>query len=318
MSDDLSDLNLAPPLDDPALAARIAALSPARRDWLAQAAGWGRDAAGRLAPDAQMAGFAPRLWQAFLDELFARADQPAEALRARRTQLALRADSRLRAGAEIAPNAFTQNIKNYPQSDGFTGFFELEVLNIAHPLYGGGMTPPLRREVLVSGDACVVLPYDPARDRVLLIAQFRPGVYLRGDADPWLIETVAGRLDPGETPEDTARREALEEAGIALGPLVALPPHYPSPAALTEYVYGFIGGADLSDPVAARLSAQRGGLAEEGEDIRVLIVDLAEAQAMLADGRIRNGPLIMALLWLAANRHAIGTTLGVETAARAP
>ena len=83
------------------------------------------------------------------------------------------------------------------------------------PLFGGGQSAPLLREVFVATDAALVLPYDPLRDRVLLVEQFRMGPYGRGDPRPFLLEPVAGRIDAGETPEEAARREGLRHKLLA-------------------------------------------------------------------------------------------------------
>ncbi len=55
-----------------------------------------------------------------------------------------------------------------------------------------------------------------ARDRVLLLEQMRAGPMLRGDANPWMLEPVAGMIDAGETPIRPALRECAEEAGLSL------------------------------------------------------------------------------------------------------
>ena len=69
------------------------------------------------------------------------------------------------------------------------------------------MGPELVREVLERGHAVVVLPFDPKRNQVVLIEQFRIGA-LGVVADPWLVEPVAGIIEPGEQALEVARREA--------------------------------------------------------------------------------------------------------------
>src|SRR3546814_12056588 len=78
----------------------------------------------------------------------------------------------------------------------------------------------MTREVFERGHAAAVLLYDPARDRVVLIEQFRPGAYAAG-FEPWLIAIVAGILEEGETPESVVSRAAEAEAGCKNS---ALPP----------------------------------------------------------------------------------------------
>jgi nudix-type nucleoside diphosphatase (YffH/AdpP family) len=145
-----------------------------------------------------------------------------------------------------------------------------------------------------------VLPYDPVRDRVLLIEQFRAGPYARGDAQPWMLEPIAGRIDGGETPEQSARREAVEESGLTLKDLHLVAQYYPTPGAKSEYLFGYIATADLPDG-----SAGIGGLEAEGEDIRSHVIPFARAMELVASGEINVGPLILLLLYLERMRDGL-------------
>ena len=95
----------------------------------------------------------------------------------------------------------------------FQGFYRLDRLQLRHELFAGGMGREINREVFVRHDAVCVLPYDPQRDEVVLIEQFRVGA-MGKTASPWLVELVAGLIDKDEQPEQVARREAQEEAGL--------------------------------------------------------------------------------------------------------
>lgn len=159
------------------------------------------------------------------------------------------------------------------------------------------MGPEIRREVFVSGDAVTVLPYDPRRDRVLLVEQFRAGPFGRGDPLPWQLEAIAGRVDPGETPEDAARREALEEAGLVLGPLEMVAEYYPSPGAMTEYIYSYVAITDLPDGVTGVYGSE-----DEAEDIRGHLLSFEALMAAVARGEVANAPLILTALWLQRER----------------
>jgi ADP-ribose pyrophosphatase len=141
-----------------------------------------------------------------------------------------------------------------------------------------------------------VLPYDPQRDRVLLIEQFRIGPYVHGGS-PWQIEIVAGILHEGESPAELARREALEEAGCVLSSeLLPVAAYYMSPGAVSEHMTLFCALTDLADAGGIH------GLDDEDEDIRVHVPSFDEAMAWLAAGRIQNSPAIIALQWLALHR----------------
>src|SRR5690606_30651548 len=148
-------------------------------------------------------------------------------------------------------------------------------LVLRHRLNHGGWSAPLLRAVFMSGDAAVVLPWDPVRDRVMLIDQVRAGPVARGDGAAWLYEAVAGRVDAGETPEAAALREAVEEAGLTIDRLIAGPHHYPSPGAVAEFLYLYVGIADLPDGIEGV-----GGLASEAEDIRSHLMPRSELTRM--------------------------------------
>lgn len=228
---------------------------------------------------------------------------PAAALRARQGQIMTRAGAGARAAVPrpetetLRRRAMPGDVENPHRRWPYANYFAVEEHDLRFRRFDGAMSPLLDRAVFISGDAAVVLPYDPVRDRVLVIEQFRVGPFARGDANPWLIEAVAGRIDGGETPEEAARREAGEEAGLTLRALIAGPRYYPSPAAKAEYIYSFIGIADLPDEAAGL-----GGLASEAEDIRSHVIGFDRFMALLDSGEIDNAPLQLLALWLARER----------------
>lgn len=177
------------------------------------------------------------------------------------------------------------------------GFFLTKAYRLRHPRFDGRPSPELRREVFVATDAALVLPYDPRRDRVLLVEQFRMGPYGRGDPRPWMLEPVAGRIDAGETPEAAARRECLEEAGLALRALEKISTHYCTPGYSTEVFHLYLGLCDLPD-----VTTGQGGLDSEQEDIRSHVIGFARAMALVESGEANNGPLVLSLIWLQRER----------------
>lgn len=180
----------------------------------------------------------------------------------------------------------------------YQGFFRLERCRLRHELFGGGHSRPLTRELFQRGHAVGVLPYDPRRDEVVLIEQFRVGA-LEFPGGPWLLETVAGMIEPGETPEDVARREAREETGCELRELARIAHYLSSPGGSSEEVTVYCGHTDT-----AGLGGVHGN-PEEGEDIRVLVIKLDQALQLLERGRIAAALPIIALQWLAAHRDAL-------------
>jgi ADP-ribose pyrophosphatase len=174
-------------------------------------------------------------------------------------------------------------------------YFKLDEFSLSHELFAGGFSPVFTREVFDRGAVVVVLPYDPKRRKVVLIEQFRIGAINDPDG-PWLIETVAGVIEPGESTQQVAMRESQEEAGCQLQRLQAIAEFYASPGASNEHCSVFCGVVD-SEGVAGIH-----GLVDENEDIRVLVVDAMEAFAMVREGRIRSAPTIVALQWLELNQ----------------
>lgn len=228
-----------------------------------------------------------------------------DGIRRRYPQVLVRAASRLRAEAEPAPvtrrrlaRAEDVSVSGWRQP--YAGYFALEEAELRFRRFDGNMSGEVNRAVFVSGDAATVLPYDPVRDRVLLVEQFRAGPWGRGDPQPWQLEAIAGRIDPGETPEEAARREAEEEAGLRMGALVEVARYYPSPGAKTEFIYCFIGLADLPDNLAGGV----GGVADEHEDIRAHLVSFDELMRLVGTGEVENGQLLVSALILAARRPA--------------
>lgn len=191
----------------------------------------------------------------------------------------------------------TDAVQVTPRPGGFDGFFRLRPFDIAYRRFDGAMSDTVSREVFVAYDAALVLPYDPVRDQVLLIEQLRYGPLWRGDPTPWVLEPIAGLVDAGENPADTARREAEEEAGLSLGDLVPMMRIYASPGYTTEFFHCYLALCDLGNT--------KGGLAgldHESEDIRSHILSFDRAMELLDSGEINIGPLSAMLLWLARKR----------------
>lgn len=180
----------------------------------------------------------------------------------------------------------------------YAGHFSVEVLRLRHGQYDGNMGPEIRRELIDRGHAVAVLPYDSKRDEVVLIEQFRVAPYAVGD-EPWMLEAIAGLIEDGEDPADVVRREAAEEAGLTLTEVDELLTIYTSPGALSERITIYHAPVDASGAGGIH------GVAEEGEDIRVVVMAFDGAMAALGEGRITSGPSVVALQWLALNRDRL-------------
>ena len=195
-------------------------------------------------------------------------------------------------GAEVSVRSV-----EYP----YLGFHRMEEWRIDHPRFDGTRSGTIQRAVTHTTDAATVLPYDAARDRVLLVEQLRLGPLAKGDPLPWMTEPVAGLIDAGEDPETAAIRELEEEAGLRVGrdALRFVARYYPSPGGLAQVLHSFVALCDLPDEAAGLH-----GLESEGEDIRGHLVPRADLLAMVASGEAANAPLVLSALWLQANVSA--------------
>ena len=179
-------------------------------------------------------------------------------------------------------------------------FFAMQEMDLQFRQHDGRMSAVMNRAALLVGEAVVVLPYDPVRDCVLLVEQFRAPVFMAGDPDPWVWEPVAGLVDPGETPEQAAHREAAEEAGLSIARLEPAGRVYSSTGSSSEFLNLFVGIADLP-----ALPKGGGGLDAEGEDIRSRILSFDELMAGVDGAVYRDMPLVTTALWLARHRDRL-------------
>jgi len=243
--------------------------------------------------------------QAAVEVLALLAHHPAEAVRARYVMLQAHLAARNAAQERHAPTLVRRkpqpgDVELLERRSPYVWFFGVEEQDLRFRRFDGSYSAPVRRAGFVMADAVSVLPYDPVSDKVLLVEQFRFGPHLRGDPNPWSLEPIAGRIDPFETAEEAARREAEEEAGVQLGRLISCGQVYLSPGAVSETIETFIAPVDLSG-VAARIA----GLACEDEDIRVHILPYARVIALLKAGELNNATVQVAVHWLAQKRPAL-------------
>lgn len=220
-------------------------------------------------------------------------------VRAARENAARAAGTLPKAGAAAAMDAAPAAVETVSLTRPYASYFGIEAMVARHETFAGGMSAPLVRAAFVSGDAVTVLPYDPARDEVLLIAQWRAGPHARGDSHPWPLEVIAGRLDAEESAEDAARREAREEAGLELTALEPIGGYYPSPGVMAEHITSYLALADLSGAGGVH------GLEAEGEDIAAIRLGFDEAMALLDRGAVNSATAMISLLQLARRRDAL-------------
>ncbi len=232
---------------------------------------------------------------------------PPEALQARWPMALSHAASVRRGGAEDAPATLRRDwtradvILETPRQP-YAWYFGVREDDLRFRRFDDSLSDVVKRAGFVMSDAVTVLPYDPQRDRVMLVEQFRFGPWLRGVQNPWSLEPIAGRVDPFETPDAAALREAQEETGLALETdrLVAVGRAYPSPGAITEYLYHYVALCDLPDG-----SEGVSGLETEAEDIRSHVISFDRLMELVRNGEAQNGPLVLTAWWLAAHREGL-------------
>jgi len=187
-----------------------------------------------------------------------------------------------------------EDVRILSEETAYRGYFSIRRVTLQYRAFDGGWVDPQVREVFERGDAVGVLPYDPVTDSLVLIEQFRPGA-MRGNDSPWMLELIAGIVEPNETDEQVAHREAMEEAGCEISELEPIATVLPSAGACTEQVRLFCGR------VSSATAGGVHGLAEEGENILVHSVPVAAAFELVALNRIPNGHTLISLLWLQNN-----------------
>lgn len=119
--------------------------------------------------------------------------------------------------------------------------------------FGGSV---FEKDVVAFGEAAIVVPVLES-GRVVMVRQWRPAV------KAWVLEVPAGRVEPGESPEQAARRELEEEVGYAAGELVKLATAYATPGYSDEIMHFF----------AALELEKRKAHPEAGEVLQVVEVD---------------------------------------------
>lgn len=179
----------------------------------------------------------------------------------------------------------------------YRGYFRLDVYTLRHRLYRGGWSMPMTREVFERGNTVGILLYDPPRDALVLVEQFRLPAHLAG-CPAWQTEIVAGIIeDQRESPCAVAIREAREEAGVVLtAPPFLAQKFLASPGGSTETFHLFCARVDSRGVDGIH------GLPHEHEDIKVTVKSFSAVMTAALAGRIQNGPTLLALYWLAANR----------------
>jgi len=185
----------------------------------------------------------------------------------------------------------------------WNGRYPLDVVRFRHRRFDGTMSAVRTWELWRRGPAAALLPYDPERDAVVLIEQFRLPALAAG-LDPVMIEVPAGLSDGPETAEQTIRREVVEETGLHPDRLELIGQFLLTAGGSDELCSLFVGRVRAPAAGPDGLVGQA-GLATEHEDIRVRLWPASEAINAALIGRVPNSVAAIALLWLNARRPAL-------------
>ena len=143
-----------------------------------------------------------------------------------------------------------------------------------------------------------MLPYDPKTKKIILIDQFRAGI-IRKNIDPTIKEIVAGIIDQGESPEETAKRECKEETDCDIHQLTKICSYYPVPGTSESYYHLFLGVVSAFEGIRIK------GKKEENEDILVRCYSIEEVKKLLINNKIINGLTLIALQWFFLNYSSV-------------
>ena len=178
----------------------------------------------------------------------------------------------------------------------YQGFCNVKRYTVKNRLFAGGWTEPYQREIVVRRAVAGALPYDPIRDQVVLIEQFRAGA-LHQERSPWLLEVVAGIMDREhpESHEELVKREVKEEVGLDVLGLMLIHDYLVSPGGTSESFRLFCAKVDATKAPAFC------GIAFEQEDIKIHVLPSKTAFDYVHSGKIYNTSALIALQWLELN-----------------
>ena len=174
------------------------------------------------------------------------------------------------------------------------GFFKMNEYILKYKKYDGSWSKEVKREIFGGAMVSAVLPYDPVKREIVLIQQFRPGTIAK-EFNNYLYEIVAGIIDSGETAEDTAKRECLEETGCKIKKITPIQGYFPAPGSSESFYHLFLGEIDTFEGERVM------GLESENEDILVRSYKLSDVKDMMEKGEILNGLTLIALQWFFLN-----------------
>ncbi|WP_420547455.1 NUDIX domain-containing protein [Curvivirga sp.] len=199
----------------------------------------------------------------------------------------------------FSPSFTRKDVTLHKKETLFKEYFQVDRYTFSHKSFDGQDVGPFTREIFERGHAAVCLPYDPVRNEIILIEQFRPGPFAAEDENCWCIETVAGIIDEGETGQDVAIRESIEEAGCKITKLFKTGLFYPTGGGSSETMECFVGICSTENAGGIH------GVEHEAENIRAFAVDFDHALQAALDGKFSNLALVATIQWLALKKSSL-------------
>jgi ADP-ribose pyrophosphatase len=172
----------------------------------------------------------------------------------------------------------------------FRGFIEIYEATLQHRRYDGSLAGPMKRIRIERGDSAAAIVTNDDTGKIVLVEQFRYPTLSRGDG--WIVETVAGMVEEGESAEDAIVREVREEIGYATRSLQRIGTFYVSPGASSERVTLY--WARVAE------SGYMGRVKDGEEDIALREYTPAELWAALDARQFADAKTIIAATWLRA------------------
>jgi nudix-type nucleoside diphosphatase (YffH/AdpP family) len=171
-------------------------------------------------------------------------------------------------------------------------FFKVEEANLRFEQFNGEMSPLIRRFSFERGNSVAILAFNLDTQKIILINQFRYPTC--GNGHGWITELIAGMVDKGELPKESAQRELMEEAGLNVSAFEHISTFYSSPGGCSEQI--FLYYAEVSGEYAKY--NKTGGLIKEGEDILSFEISLEDALDKIKTGEIKDAKTIIGIYWL--------------------
>lgn len=177
----------------------------------------------------------------------------------------------------------------------YEGFLKVEKCTLKYERFDGKMSDMVVRENAFRGDSAAALVYDLNEKKIILIRQFRYPVYSVEPDEAWLLELPAGSFTADEDPKDAVMRELEEEIHLSVKKedVRFIGKYFASPGGTSERVYLYAVEGDL-----ANYHQINGGVAEEHEDIEIIVMPFRQVYDALSAEKIMDGKTIIGLQWL--------------------